>query len=659
MTNIAQFVQMIATAINVKMTRTLADRIQSLSAGMQTGGKTWVERTPAARAVQDRRISASNNAVSSATKEHADAKSEAMRTANDFLQEQLNPTGRDLAALAKTAEHYRKVMEEAADSLADVTRQNERIKAESLSTSHRRQIERSSEAVDSASAYRSDAQNRFSSVRAAVTEEETNPTGMDPVILAQMKHAADVYRLQLEEATENLGKVTGEHERLRQAIDQQIAAVKGLTAADIDDLKSASERTSKSAESRNSIQDKYNQSRQAVTDEYLNPTGMDPQKLKRLSDAVIQYERDLEAADVALKKSVTAEERMQRAVLARAGAQQSAESRQPTTKFGQAARRVNVAFKKLIGSRGRKALKPFTKRVQQARDAINPKKAKERLAKARDDFKTKDTAFRKTKSAFNQAKAEHDKANELHQRSPSAASQQEVARTGKNLGAAESAMNTAGKAAAGAGEELAAAEAMGAIAEAAGGLAGALGPVGIAIGAVAVTAVAAVAYINKQLAAGKQEVERFRSERSRFSGQMASAVNRYDLQSLHLEQRSSRATAGSATGVVESTMRLRESNQGRSEQWEMIANSILEQTIATATVLSDIFNAVDFITPTAKTLVGLSGDTLKLLGVKLGKIDENTKKTDANLGINVIREFNGENWRGKKDKEFPNLPPIK
>jgi len=790
MNELAHIIQLIATAINSKLTLTLSERIKRLSAEMKSGGgKSWIDRTPAGKTIQDRRISESNNALSKATVEHATAHAEAMKSAGEFAQEQASPTGRDLAALGKAAEETRKKMEAAAVSLADIVRENDRLKAASLSRTHEKRIEKSGTAVEKATAYKQEAQSRYSSVRNAITEEQTNPTGMDPAEMARLEFAAATYRVQLDQASETLKKVTGEHGRLRQSIDRQIDAskvtdegdsaklrdaysvtqkattvrdvtkdahdealgkladahaapagvspaelqkltaavasyakelgraeteLKGATDAesavrkaawakasqqtrkiekkeasrwtpswwpkardredapagidpdDSDRIQRAAKKTATAATNRDQLQDKYNSSRNAVTEEVLNPTGMSPAKLQKLADAVTKYEKDLEAADAVLKKLTTAEDALQHEILNRTKAQKSADERKPKTAFGQKLREANVAFRKAIGSKGRKALKPFDKRVKQAkkfaRDVADPKKARERTKAAREKFKTADTAHRKAKSAFSQAQAEHEKAVDLHQRAPSAASAKGVAESSQKLAGAKTAVETTGKAAATAGEELAAAEAMGVIAEASAGLAEALGPVGVAIGVVAAAAVAAVVAINRQLEAGKKEVERYRGERSRFSSQVAGAVAKYDQQSIDLERRSSQATQGSAAGVTASTMALRESNQDRSEKWEEMSNQLLATTLDMATDISEVVNAIDIITPVAQASLTVSRDTLKLLGFRLRDIADNTKKGGV-IDFEALRQGMQSNKdhapRKIQNKEIPPLRPVR
>lgn len=572
MNELAHIVQLIATAINSKLTLTLSQRIARLSSEMKanSGGFKWIDRTPAG-----------------------------------------------------------------------------------LTNSHRQQMERSGESVSKASQYKNEAHQRFSSARDAVTAESLNPTGMSPAHLDQLKQAADIYRLQLNDASDNLKKVTGEHEKLREAIAKQIASAKGMTAGDIGSLRSASQRTAKSSSRRDAIQDKLISARDAVTKEFLNPTGISAKQFARMNDAVQKYSHDLSMADIALKKSVEAEAKLQKTVLDRAKAQGTADDRRPTSKIGQALRKVDVAFRKMLGPRGRKALKPLTDRmtkarkaIDKARDAISPKKSRERIKKARETAKT-------TKSEHQQAQAEHQKAIEAHQNSPTADTQKGVEDATANVA-------KTGEAAAAASEELAAAESMGLIAEAAGGLVEALGPVGVAIGLVASAAIAAVAYINRELEAGKKEVERFRQERSTYSSQIANAVMQYEMQSRQLEQRSSAATSGSAVGVVNSTMDLRESLQERNEKWESLGNRILDLQIQIATSLNNAIakpmnKAIDYLDD---IVVGLHviGEWFGILN----KIEENTDKDKGPALEGLLNQQRGNaNMRGNQKRQNRGLPPLK
>ena len=176
-----------------------------------------------------------------------------------------------------------------------------------------------------------------------------------------------------------------------------------------------------------------------------------------------------------------------------------------------------------------------------------------------------------------------------------------------------------------------------------------------------VAVAAAVAFVNRELAAGKKEVERFKAERSMFSGQVQAAVARYNMQSMDLERRSTAATSGSASAVVESTMGLRESTQNRSEKWENIGNTILATTLDIAALTSNVINALDEVvgfTQFVANGVDAIRAGLALIGVPIKEIAKNTRKDDSNGTIDILRVGLEQNRKvGPKKPQI--LPKIK
>lgn len=648
MNSLAQIIQLVATAVNSKLTLKLSQQIAAISLSTQKGPG-WIDRTAAGRSIAKRKIQASESRMKDSSQEHDLARTQAQQSAAEWLQESLAPTGKDLAALAATAQEYRLKMEAAAKELDRVTKEHFAIKASQVSERQVQRTERSDETVRVATEDRDQLHSKYSSVRQAVTEEKTNPTGMDPAILAHMEAAAESYEKQLGLANQSLADVVREQQALRAAIDAQIQALEGFSPEDLQKHDRSAQKVESATQVRNQAQSKFNQARDALTNEFVSPTGKTDAQLVKMAESVAKYQEELDKATATLKRVTEAEQATQKSLVSGAKNQKIADERKPQSKFGEAFRKVRTNLRRMLGSRGRKALKGAEKRFDQvaekAKAIRDPKAAKKKA----EDLREKADA---AKQRHTEAVEQHQKNVQQHQTSPTPETESAVSESGASMEAAES--------------TAAASEEMALAAEGAAGLAAALAPVGVAFavvaaavaGAIAVVA-SAIKFINAEIAAGEKEVERFRHERSQFSGQVAGAVARYDLQARQLEQRSSAATGASATGVVEATMGLKESNQGRSEQWERIGNSLLEQTIGIATVVSDVLNVLDFISPTVEGLVDLSKSGLSLIGVKLSNIDKNTEKNGRNVGLDVVSGFNAANRNARGNKAFPELKPIK
>ena len=271
-----------------------------------------------------------------------------------------------------------------------------------------------------------------------------------------------------------------------------------------------------------------------------------------------------------------------------------------------ASRYAKVMGKRAIGSKGRKAIKAFT-----------PQGARGKLQKARATYNTAKTAHAAGKTA------------------------------------------QTGKAVASAARGVAAARGMVAITEAIGALGAVAGPIGVAISAAVVVVSSALVFVNRQLAAGQQEIARFRAERSRFSADVRNSIAKYDRQSIELEQRSSQATGGSAAGVTKSTMALRESVQGRTQEWEDIGNKILASTIDVATLLNNILNSIDIVTPAASAIVGFYHDVGVQLGV-LKEIEKNTRTPEVGADARALQlAMTANNNQPNSKKQNRALPPLK
>lgn len=670
MNSLAQIIQLIATAVNSKLTLKLSQQIAAISLSTQKGPG-WIDRTAAGRSIAKRKIQASESRMKDSSQEHDLARTQAQQSAAEWLQESLAPTGKDLAALAATAQEYRLKMEAAAKELDRVTKEHFAIKASQVSERQVQRTERSDETVRVATEDRDQLHSKYSSVRQAVTEEKTNPTGMDPAILAHMEAAAESYEKQLGLANQSLADVVREQQALRAAIDAQIQALEGFSPEDLQKHDRSAQKVESATQVRNQAQSKFNQARDALTNEFVSPTGKTDAQLVKMAESVAKYQEELDKATATLKRVTEAEQATQKSLISGAKNQKIADERKPQSKFAEAFRKVRTNLRRMLGSRGRKALKGAEKRFDQvaekAKAIRDPKAAKK---KAEDLREKADEA----KQRHAEAAERHSKNTQQHKASPTSQAAEALEESGAAVDAAA--------------ETAEAAEGMAAAAEGAAGLAAVLGPVGVAI-SVATAAIAvgiqvvksAVDVVLSQLHAGQQEVERMRAERIRFSGSVGQAVLRYDLQSLKLEQRSSSATKGSGKELVEATMRLRESLQGQSEKWENLTNTVQATILDLITALNNVgkrvAGAFEFAAPvltasmeaaiqTAFTMIGLGPlgmsivGSLKFIGAKVEQVEKNTKKDDEGTGLQGLLELERTNRKAIPfGRQNAGLPPLK
>jgi DNA repair exonuclease SbcCD ATPase subunit len=414
-------------------------------------------------------------------------------------------------------------------------------------------------------------------------------------------------------------------------------------------LGTSAERVTQATEKRNDLKGKVD-----ALGEFLinNAQTLTDKEFKQLQRALDQYTRQLDRAREVLKKVTDSDKKLKEENDRLTRAENAASLRQPKGIWGQV-QNAYTNLRRKIGPSGRKRLLAVHDVIS---SVLNPKRAKAKAATARSRADQANKAYYSAKAAHNQAMAVHRKNLELHQRSPTVQTAKDVASSENTLKKTRHAVVEAG-------------QTVQALAEVATGLEGIaavgafINPViaGIASAfALAVVVVsAALVFINKTLASAQKEVERFRSERSHFSSQVAGAVARYDAQSLQLEQRSTRATSGSATEVIKATMNLRESMQDRSERWENIANQLLSATISVATFASDVLSSVDIVTPVAEGILAIGRSILTQFGIKLDDISKNTSKSAGNMGLDVIQLLNNENRNARGNKAFPPLKPIK
>lgn len=663
MNSLIQIIQAIATAVNSKMTMTLSHRIAQMSSLMEhTQRSGWIEKTSAGRAIQDRRILSSGNAVRSATSEHAQARASALAAAADWVKESLNPTGKDLAALAKTAEELRIKMDEAARSLDQVTKENDRIRANAISSGHARRASSLADQIDSQTGYRDELNSRHSTIRAAITEETVNPTGMDPANMQRMVESADAYKNRLDEANESLGRLNNEQNALRAAVDASLKIREGISDEEARQLEQLSNNVSGKTNTRNLLQNRYQAASTALQAEIENPTGKSNQQLLLMAATVERLRNQLDKANQSVQRASEEYDRLSTGVQQRARAELASNDRRPQSVLGRRLRKASYRIKKMLGPGGRRAVKSFERKARQYSDAIfHPKKTIANRDAAVAKRNAASDAHYKSQSAERQAIAEHQKAVDLNRRAPSQVAREQVSRSGDLANLASGNAKATGAALEAAEAEATSAEAMIGMAEAAAVLNEVLPGVGAVITVVAGVIEGALLFVNQTLAQAKQEVERFRHERSTYSGMVASAVQRYDFQSKQLEMRSSRATAGSANGVVNATMELREAKQDKSERWENIGNVVTALLTTLATGVTHVLNAFDFITPIVEGLLKAAIETVRI--ASLGQVDlsdllATTKKNNINPGLETITALVHGIQGGAKDRAFPPLPPI-
>lgn len=410
-----------------------------------------------------------------------------------------------------------------------------------------------------------------------------------------------------------------------EAADKEKSRFQRMFARGNERLINQSETVDRASQRRDEAQGKYDVAKAARIGGQAS--GVQGNDLQKLFDAEDKYRLQLEKANDGLNRVTLRYQRLEAAIndqLDAAGknviaaqeaarAQKAAYDRAPKTKWEDRKRRASAVFRRMLGSKGRKAFEPVQKFAQR----LNRDFARKRLATAKTNYKAATDAFKVNPTA------------------------------------------AGGKAVQTAGSELAAARSMAVAAEACAGFAVALGVAAAAIGVVVAGVTAATLFVKQQLQAGEKRVEEIRKNRSKWNSSINGAVARYDQQTIDLDQRSASHTAGSATGVTASAMALRESTQKYSEEWEDIGNKLLATTLDIATFVSEIGKKIDLITPAASTSVDVLRFIAEKVGIPIKKIMEDMGKKN-NIGVDALSTGLRAN-QDLKDRKRQNtpLPPLK
>jgi hypothetical protein len=147
--DIAQLVNLIATAITAKMTMTLSQQLaqaqRAKSEPMQASWLqrlarplglspvvSWAERFSVGQPSRENRerLSRSQSAWNAAVQSHSEAHGRYTNAVNEFESEKANPTGKDLASLQIAIIDYEKALHEAAAKLKSTTQAHESLKTE-------------------------------------------------------------------------------------------------------------------------------------------------------------------------------------------------------------------------------------------------------------------------------------------------------------------------------------------------------------------------------------------------------------------------------------------------------------------------------------------------------------------------------------------------
>lgn len=600
-----------------------------------------------------RRSEKMDDAISKAEAAHGLTQQRYSSLRDRLTQEATNPSGMspgDLNQLEIAVAAYESELKSSVDSLASLRSEQDALRraidtrllsVAGIDQGDLTRLDHAGKRAERSLDVRNAIQSKHDDVRSQYLNEVLFPTGKSEKQMSAMADSIVKYKAQLDAATIAASNAVNEQEQLRQAIERQIHSMTGIDSHALDSAnRDVAEKAAAAMAAKHAVQS----TQSAIDVETINPTGMTPAQIQQLKDDLEKYEQQVVLATSALHKSTSAQTKIQKSLNSQAIIQQAAIARHGHPfSLANIQKRLSAMVRKSIGANGRKQI---SKAIVHAKNIRDPQAAKRAAL-----------AARKAANTLNQthasAKATHLANTAAHKAAPTAAT--------------EAAMASSGRAAAMAGGAAEAAEGVAALSEVIAGLAAAAGPVGIAIGAVVVAITyaanrigAVVQEINQQLADSAKEVERYRNQRMRFSSVVTGAVARYDMQSIQLEARSSAKTGASAKGVVESAMRLRESNQDRSERWENIANQQMEIKNVIATFKSDVLSAIDIYTPLQETSVYLQRESLKLLGFKLAEISTNTKANQAdNVGLETIRLFNHLNVQARGNKDLPVPPPLK
>lgn len=179
------------------------------------------------------------------------------------------------------------------------------------------------------------------------------------------------------------------------------------------------------------------------------------------------------------------------------------------------------------------------------------------------------------------------------------------------------------------------------------------GPYVAAIAAVTVLVVGKMKqWVDQQLHKAEASIEGRIREKSAFNAKIANATARYEQQQMRLNIRTGAETSESAKGLVESTMRLKESKQPQESRWEAIQNRWEAYHADAAKTWQDIINAIDFVTPAVEKLLNL----VELLPW-IKKIEGNTRKESQEVNATVEQVFSA--WKANNDtKQMKGPQPI-
>lgn len=311
--NLASIIQAIATAVNAKMSLKISQQIAQISTSMPKGPG-WISGTAAGHSVSQQRLNASFSKLQNATSAHSEARTSAQKSAEEWLQESLGPTGKDLAALAQTAAKYKAAMDLATAELERVTKEHYSIKASEVSESHLRRSEKMDDAISAAQEAHDRQKNRFSVASAELSHANANPGSLSPQEMAQLDAAVSAYEQELKNSADSLSGLRQEQDALRRAIDTRLLAMSGVDKSDLMRLDHAGRKTEKAIDVRSSIQGKHDAAREALLAESLFPTGKTDKQMLAMGQAVVQYKQDLDRASEAVKKAVAEQEQLRQAV---------------------------------------------------------------------------------------------------------------------------------------------------------------------------------------------------------------------------------------------------------------------------------------------------------------------------------------------------------
>lgn len=647
----SSLLHLITTAVAAKLTYTLNERLDQMASREQGSGSSSFTQQMMGRRVGESRtvLESARTSHSSTVQTHSDASDSLYEgQANNLPQA-------DLQKLEDAVTAAEQAVTDAATKLSHAADAHQKSILAALPALQQAKIQKSADLVASTQAAQQKAQQQSESANQAYIAEKKNPTGQD---LSNLRDAMKHYRRELKVATSATSRASEAHEELTSAITEQIAKttaenskvksswlqrlLPGPTESNRERLTASLAAHQKANREHEQANTDYRAAQKAYAGEVANPSGksltalqatMDALKVKR--DEAAKRARNAADAHLDMQAEVNRQTKWQ---TERQSIGDWANPRKQLRKLSQAVRIGRKKFSRWRGATAkRRGAQAALIQARQYRNGLQQ------------------SAYQSvTGRKFDQAEYAKYMANPAN-------AAKVTAKGGSALAGAEGGVKSAtvAVATAKAGEVAAGLEA----------IATAVGPVGIAIGSVVALAAAAVIaakmFVNRQLQSAEATINSQIRSHADYNGRIAGQIAQYDANQIRLNMKTGQQTEASASGVVQSTMRLQEQTQPKAARWEAIGNRMTTVVNDIATHTMSLLNAVDIITPAVEGTLAVAeniGSWREFLFEKLGLIEKQSKKENDpanNIAIQMFRSVVGANAQARGAKKHPDIPPVR